>query len=51
MSMCFDPITQGANHVIREAMRDWSAKWQQRSGDIEKLREMWADGGGERGGL
>jgi Arc/MetJ-type ribon-helix-helix transcriptional regulator len=27
--MCFDPITRGANHVIREAMRVWSAKWQQ----------------------
>ncbi|MBY2933353.1 MULTISPECIES: type II toxin-antitoxin system ParD family antitoxin [Rhizobium] len=33
-----------ASEVIREAMRDWSAKWQQRSGDIEKLREMWAEG-------
>ncbi|MBY2985693.1 type II toxin-antitoxin system ParD family antitoxin [Rhizobium leguminosarum] len=33
-----------ASEVIREAMRDWSAKWQQRSGDIEKLRKMWAEG-------
>ena len=33
-----------ASEVIREAMRDWSAKWQQRGGDIEKLREMWAEG-------
>ncbi|MBB3134182.1 antitoxin ParD1/3/4 [Rhizobium pisi] len=33
-----------ASEVIREAMRDWSAKWQQRSGDIEKLRGMWAEG-------
>lgn len=24
-------------------MRDWAAKWQQRSGDIEKLREVWAE--------
>ncbi|MBY2946826.1 type II toxin-antitoxin system ParD family antitoxin [Rhizobium leguminosarum] len=33
-----------ASEVIREAMRDWSAKWQQRSGDIGKLRGMWAEG-------
>ncbi|MHC2365128.1 ribbon-helix-helix domain-containing protein [Rhizobium leguminosarum] len=33
-----------ASEVIREAMRDWAAKWQQRSGDIEKLREVWAEG-------
>ncbi|MGO4134259.1 type II toxin-antitoxin system ParD family antitoxin [Rhizobium brockwellii] len=33
-----------ASEVIREAMRDWSAEWQQRSGDIEKLRGMWAEG-------
>ncbi|MBY2987948.1 type II toxin-antitoxin system ParD family antitoxin [Rhizobium leguminosarum] len=43
-----DAVGSGAyasvSEVIREAMRDWSAKWQQRSGDIKKLREMWAEG-------
>jgi len=24
-------------------MRDWSAKWQQRRGDIQKMRGFWAE--------
>ncbi|MCW1410727.1 MULTISPECIES: type II toxin-antitoxin system ParD family antitoxin [Rhizobium] len=43
-----DAVQSGAyassSEVIREAMRDWSAKWQQRRGDIQKMREMWAEG-------
>lgn len=32
------------SEVIREAMRDWSAKWAQKRDDISKLRELWAEG-------
>jgi len=43
-----DAVESGAyasgSEVIREAMRDWSAKWQQRRGDIQRLRELWAEG-------
>lgn len=43
-----DAVGSGAyassSEVIREAMRDWSAKWQQRRGDIQHLRELWAEG-------
>jgi antitoxin ParD1/3/4 len=33
-----------SSEVIREAVRDWSAKWDSRKGDIERLRQMWAEG-------
>lgn len=43
-----DAVESGAyasgSEVIREAMRDWSAKWAQRRGDIAKLQAMWAEG-------
>ncbi|WP_409566025.1 type II toxin-antitoxin system ParD family antitoxin [Rhizobium leguminosarum] len=39
-----DAAGGGASQVIREVMRDWSAKWRQRGGDIEKLRGTWAEG-------
>lgn len=32
------------SEVVREAMRDWSAKWLQRRGDIARLQAMWAEG-------
>lgn len=43
-----DAVASGAyasgSEVIREAMRDWSAKWTQRRGDIAKLKAMWEEG-------
>ena len=43
-----DAVESGAyasgSEVVREAMRDWSAKWQQQRGDIQRLRELWAEG-------
>jgi antitoxin ParD1/3/4 len=43
-----DAVKSGAyasgSEVIREAMRDWSAKWAQKRDDISKLRELWAEG-------
>ena len=45
--MLRDAVESGAyasrSEVIREAMRDWSAKWQQRRGDIQKMRGFWAE--------
>jgi len=43
-----DAVESGAyasgSEVIREAMRDWSAKWMQRRGDIATLKAMWQEG-------
>ncbi|MCQ1834965.1 type II toxin-antitoxin system ParD family antitoxin [Neorhizobium galegae] len=43
-----DAVQSGAyasgSEVVREAMRDWSAKWMQKREDIAKLRAMWAEG-------
>jgi antitoxin ParD1/3/4 len=43
-----DAVNSGAyasgSEVIREAMRDWSAKWMQKREDIAKLRAMWEEG-------
>lgn len=43
-----DAVSSGAyasgSEVVREAMRDWSAKWMQKRGDIVKLRAMWEEG-------
>lgn len=43
-----DAVQSGAyasgSEVVREALRDWSAKWQTRKGDIEHLRKLWAEG-------
>jgi antitoxin ParD1/3/4 len=43
-----DAVNSGAyasgSEVIREAMRDWSAKWIQKREDIAKLRAMWEEG-------
>ncbi|MBW6423640.1 type II toxin-antitoxin system ParD family antitoxin [Rhizobium sp. XQZ8] len=33
-----------SSEVVREAMRDWAAKWVQRRGDMADLRKMWEDG-------
>jgi len=43
-----DAVSSGAyasgSEVVREAMRDWSAKWVQKREDIVKLRAMWEEG-------
>ncbi|POO53185.1 ribbon-helix-helix domain-containing protein [Agrobacterium rosae] len=43
-----DAVESGAyasgSEVIREALRDWAAKWALRRGDIAGMREMWAEG-------
>lgn len=43
-----DAVESGAyassSEVVREALRDWSAKWVTRRADIEKLRALWAEG-------
>ncbi|MGV1755220.1 ribbon-helix-helix domain-containing protein [Agrobacterium sp. CG674] len=43
-----DAVKSGAyasgSDVVREAMRDWSAKWMQKIEDIAKLRVMWEEG-------
>lgn len=43
-----DAVNSGAyasgSEVVREAMRDWSAKWMQKRDDIVKLRGMWEEG-------
>jgi len=31
------------SEVIREAMRDWSAKWTERRADIQRLKDLWAE--------
>lgn len=33
-----------SSEIVREAMRDWSAKWATRKNDIQHLRELWAQG-------
>jgi antitoxin ParD1/3/4 len=33
-----------SSEVIREAVRDWAAKWQVRKDDIERLRQLWDEG-------
>jgi len=43
-----DALNSGAyasgSEVVREAMRDWSAKWMQTREDITKLRAMSEEG-------
>ena len=43
-----DAVESGAyassSEIVREAMRDWSAKWATRKNDIHHLRELWAQG-------
>jgi antitoxin ParD1/3/4 len=43
-----DAVESGAynssSEVVREAIRDWSAKWAARKDDIQRLREIWAEG-------
>ena len=43
-----DAVSSGAyasgSEVVRDAMRDWSAKWMQTREDIAKLRAMWEKG-------
>ncbi|WP_029620291.1 ribbon-helix-helix domain-containing protein [Pseudorhizobium marinum] len=33
-----------ASEVIREAMGDWTAKWETRKGDVDRLRQLWDEG-------
>jgi antitoxin ParD1/3/4 len=33
-----------SSEVIREAVRDWAAKWETRKNDIERLRQLWDEG-------
>ena len=46
--MLRDAVNSGAyasgSEVVREAMRDWSAKWIQKRDDIAKMRAMWEEG-------
>ena len=43
-----DAVSSGAyatgSEVVREALRDWAAKWAQRKNDLLDLREMWQQG-------
>lgn len=43
-----DAVQSGAyasgSEVVREAMREWSAKWVQKREDIAKLQAMWNEG-------
>lgn len=43
-----DAVNSGAyasgSEVVREAMRDWLAKWMQKREGIAKLRAMWDEG-------
>lgn len=32
------------SEIVREAIRDWQFKHEQRQLDIQRLREMWAEG-------
>lgn len=32
------------SEIVREALRDWQFKHEQRQLDIKRLREMWAEG-------
>lgn len=33
-----------SSEVVRDAIREWSAKWDARKGDIERLRQLWDEG-------
>ncbi len=33
-----------SSEVIREAVRDWAAKWEGRKNDMERLRQLWDEG-------
>ncbi|MCL6708075.1 type II toxin-antitoxin system ParD family antitoxin [Pseudomonas sp. R2.Fl] len=43
-----DAVNSGAyasgSEVIREALRDWSAKWLERRDDLARLQVLWAEG-------
>lgn len=43
-----DAVQSGAyassSEVVREALRDWSAKWMQRREDIARRRALWDEG-------
>jgi antitoxin ParD1/3/4 len=43
-----DAVNSGAyasgSEVVREEMRDWSAKWIQKREDIAKMCAMWEEG-------
>ncbi|MCW0002063.1 type II toxin-antitoxin system ParD family antitoxin [Pararhizobium sp. YC-54] len=32
------------SEIVREAMRDWSAKWEARQADTRRLSELWNEG-------
>jgi antitoxin ParD1/3/4 len=43
-----DAVRSGAyasgSEVVREALRDWSAKWMQKREDLGKLQALWNEG-------
>ncbi|OBZ92002.1 CopG family transcriptional regulator [Pararhizobium polonicum] len=47
-AMLRDAVGTGAyattSEIVREAVRDWSAKWEARQADTLRLRELWEEG-------
>lgn len=47
-AMLRDAVGTGAyattSEIIREAVRDWSAKWETRQAETRRLRELWDKG-------
>ena len=47
-AMLRDAVGTGAyattSEIIREAVRDWSAKWEARQADTRRLSELWNEG-------
>ncbi|CAN7684828.1 type II toxin-antitoxin system ParD family antitoxin [Rhizobium sp. LjRoot98] len=47
-AMLRDAVGTGAyattSEIVREAVRDWSAKWEARQADTRRLSELWNEG-------
>lgn len=47
-AMLRDAVGTGAyattSEIVREAVRDWSAKWEIRQADTRRLSELWNEG-------
>jgi antitoxin ParD1/3/4 len=47
-AMLRDAVGTGAyattSEIVREAVRDWSAKWEARQADARRLSELWNEG-------
>ncbi len=47
-AMLRDAVGTGAyattSEIVREAVRDWSAKWEARQAETRRLRELWDEG-------